>query len=110
MLTQAQAQLATLTGQTAALETQGRQSTGPTWGMGGGGGGTCAFICQSIPAIGGGGSGTGDVYQLTGGSQALFATGATIWNPYASATTAGRRCTLAQNPDGSFLVYGQSCT
>jgi hypothetical protein len=89
------------------------QSVGKVWGLpsgGGGGGGGGAFYCPSIPAIAGGASGTGDVYLLNAGSGVLVVTGATIYNPYASATTAGRICTLGLNPDGSYLIFGQSCT
>lgn len=90
------------------------QSVGAVWsgqtGGSGGGGGGGAFICLSIPAIAGGTFGNADVYLLTGGSPGLYAPGAVIWNGYASATTAGRKCTLGMNPDGSFLIFGQSCT
>jgi hypothetical protein len=100
-------------GQIDSKATQAGQSVAQVWGNpgggGSGGGGGGAFECLSIPAIAAGGFGTADVYQMTGGTSVLFATGATIWNPYLSATTAGRICTLCQNPDGSFMVYGQSC-
>jgi ABC-type Fe3+-hydroxamate transport system substrate-binding protein len=87
------------------------QSVGKVWGLpsgGSGGGGGGAFYCPSIPAIAGGASGTGNVYLAPSGT--LLVTGATIWNPYANATTAGRICTLGANPDGSYLIFGQSCT
>jgi hypothetical protein len=110
----AQTQIATLSGQTANLAGQARQATGVgsySPGTDSGTGGTAAaFICQAIPAIAGGASGTADVYQRISGAETLVVTAATIWNSYASATTAGRRCTLCRNPDGSFTVYGQSCT
>jgi ABC-type Fe3+-hydroxamate transport system substrate-binding protein len=89
------------------------QSVGKVWGLpsgGGSGGGGGAFYCPSIPAIAGGGSGVADVYLLAGGSTVLVTAGATIYNGYASATTAGRRCTLSRNNDGTYLIYGQSCT
>ena len=89
------------------------QSAGKLWGTAsgnGGGGGAGAFYCPSIPAIAGGATGTGNVYLINSGGGVLVASGATIVNPYASATTAGRACTLCQNPDGTYMVYGQSCT
>jgi hypothetical protein len=87
------------------------QSTGKVWGAVGsaGSGGAGAFYCPSIPAIAGGASGTGNVYTGIGGSGVLVVTGATIYNVYASATTSGRVCTLCQNTDGTYQVYGQSC-
>jgi hypothetical protein len=101
-------------GQIDSKSTQAAQSVAQVWGSPGGGGGTAGgpagFECLSIPAIGAGGSATADVYQMVRGTSVLFATGATIWNPYLSATTAGRICTLAQNSDGSFMILGQSCT
>lgn len=93
---------------------QAGQSVAQVWAAPWGGGGSSssggAFYCNSIPALAGGATGTGDVYQRNGGSNVLFATGATIYNPYASATTAGRVCTLGLNPDGTFTIYAQSCT
>jgi hypothetical protein len=109
MLTLAQQRIATLGGQTAALEGQNRQSAGPAWNLGGSGGGTGAFWCNN-PGIAGNSSGIADVYQINGGTNVLFAAGATIWNLYPSPTTAGRACTLGQNPDGTFMIFGQSCT
>jgi hypothetical protein len=100
----------------ASLEqrvSENTQSVGKVWGLpsgGSGGGSSNAFVCISIPAIAGGASGTADVYVVIGGSTSLWTAGATIWNAYASATTAGRRCTLGLNPDGSYLIFGQSCT
>jgi hypothetical protein len=100
-------------GQIDSKATQAGQSVAQVWGSpgggGSGGGGGGAFRCI-IPAIAGGASGTANVYQVVGGSTVLFATGATIWNPYNDATTSGRPCTLNQNPDGSFLIYGQGCS
>jgi hypothetical protein len=110
MVTRLQQQIATLQGQAAALEGQARQSNGVAYNWGGGGGVGGDFVCQSIPAIAGGASGTGNVYLRNATGLVLVTTGATIWNEYASATTAGRKCTLAQNVDGSYSILGQSCT
>jgi hypothetical protein len=107
-LARAQMQIATLTGQIGTLEAQGRQASGVSYGSGGGGGGG-AFVCLSIPAIAAGGSGTADVYSVSGGATVLATSGATIYNEYNSATTAGRVCTLCANADGTYIIYGQSC-
>jgi len=109
MLQGLQMQLVSLAGQVAQLQGASRQGPVVTTPGGGSGGVGGAFICQAIPSIAGGGSGTADVYFVVGGTQTLFAAGALIWNIYGSATTAGRACTLGQNPDGSFLIFGQSC-
>ena len=89
------------------------QSTGKVWGAvgsaGSGGGGAGAYVCLSIPAIPGGGMGTADVFTVVGGATVTETAGATIYNEYNSATTAGRVCTLAKCPDGSFIILGQSC-
>jgi hypothetical protein len=49
------------------------------------------------------------VYQINAGGNVLFKAGATIWNALNSPTTAGRVCTLGQNPDGTFMIFSQSC-
>jgi hypothetical protein len=59
-----------------------------------------------IPA---GGSATANVYALSGGTSTLVATGATVYNTYAVATTSGKPLTVGANGDGSFTVIGQSC-
>jgi hypothetical protein len=59
-----------------------------------------------IPA---GGSATASVYALSGGTSTQIATGATIYNTYAAATTSGKPLTVGANGDGSFTVIGQSC-
>ena len=97
----------------ATNATQAAQSAAMVWGdLGGGGGGGAvgAYYCNSIPAIAGLGHGTGDVYKMVGGSGVLLVSGATIYNMYASATTAGRVCTLADCGDGTYLILAQSCT
>jgi hypothetical protein len=110
MLQGLQGQLVSLAGQVAQLQGASRQGPVVTTPGGGGDGGGGAFKCQPAASIAGGGGGTADVYTTVSGASVLFVTGASIFNPYLSATTAGRVLTLGRNPDGSFQIYGQSCT
>jgi len=110
MLQQLQGQLVSLAGQVAQLQGASRQGPVVTTPGGSGGGGAGAFVCLSIPAIAAGGFGTADVYSVSGGATVVATTGATIYNEYNSPTTAGRVCTLCANSDGTYVIYGQSCT
>ncbi len=82
----------------------GARYTGPS--------GASATTVWEIPggvAIAAGGSATADVYVLIAGASTLYAAGATIYNPYGSATTSGKALTVGANGDGTFTVAAQSC-
>lgn len=103
-------EMSTRMAQVQSQLTETNQSVSMVWqrDVGGGGGGGGGFYCPSIPAIAGGASdSTGDVYD--GGSGTLVASGATIWNRYSNATTAGRICTLAVCANGEYLILAQDC-
>jgi hypothetical protein len=91
------------------------QSTGSLWsgqtGGGSGGGQAGTYYCNSpinipgqtpLPSVA--------IYTQYAGIGVVPVETATIFNPYISATTAGRLCTLVRNSDGSYWIYGQSCT
>jgi hypothetical protein len=109
-LSRLQIQLNGVAGQLTQVQTQARQGPVVTTPGGGGDGGGGAFKCTPAAAIAGGGSGTADVYSTVSGSSVLVAAGATVINPYLTATIAGRILTLGRNPDGTYQIYGQSCT
>ena len=82
---------------------------------GGGGMYYCApsgSIAAASGAPGGGtlSSTTANVYKITSGAYSLVASGATIYNPMLSATTAGRVLAVADNGDGTYTAISQSCT
>ena len=99
------------------------QATAKQWGQQGGfgGGGVGVYVAitgsggiaaaSSGPPSGTPGSTSLDVYQLIGGAYTKIATGATVYNPYLSATAAAAKViTVAPNGDGTYTLLGESCT